>query len=408
MDHEAQRPPAGSHRFLIVSGFFAPRPGGGAETLRNLLHWIDPSTYRVVTAGRPRGEPETTPIAEARVHRCSWALPFGAKGQQLVQTLQIPLATLRAAWIARRGGCRTIVGVCPDLQFMAVAYLTHRLTGLPLAVYLLDLIDEGGHTGYLGALARWLQRGILKRARVVWTISEATADHIRTALRTPAEALPHCYNEPIAAAPEPAAGTGCSLLFCGNVYDINSAALARVLRAAGRVPGAVAHVVGPNSSETLARIDGGAGDHVKADFLDSRADVLGFMRAQDVLVACLSWPEESWVGVKELATIFPTKLPEYLAQGRPILVHCPEDYYLARFVREHDCGWVVSERSEDAIVRALDEIRRDAGLRRTRCENALATAWRFAGHAIARQFLAGLDGSRGDAARHGALALSRS
>src|SRR3989442_10206343 len=140
---------------------------------------------------------------------------------------------------------------------MAVAYLTHRLTGLPLAVYLLDLIDEGGHRGYLGALARWLQRRMLAAARVVWTISEATAEHLRTELGAAAEALPHCYNETIPESPgvEPATADGLSILFCGNVYDINEASLARVVRAAKRVPGAVAHVVGPNTSETLARVN---------------------------------------------------------------------------------------------------------------------------------------------------------
>jgi hypothetical protein len=62
------------------------------------------------------------------------------------------------------------------------------------------------------------------------------------------------------------------------------------------------------------------------------------------------------VNPDELGTIFPTKTPEYLAAGRPILVHCPENYFLARFFQKHECGLVVSERSVDALVRGCQRL----------------------------------------------------
>ncbi|MFM8485347.1 MAG: glycosyltransferase, partial [Bacteroidota bacterium] len=45
--------------------------------------------------------------------------------------------------------------------------------------------------------------------------------------------------------------------------------------------------------------------------------------------------------------------PEYLASGVPIVVHCPGDYFLAAFFREHACGLVISVRDENEITAQL-------------------------------------------------------
>lgn len=55
--------------------------------------------------------------------------------------------------------------------------------------------------------------------------------------------------------------------------------------------------------------------------------------------------------------MFPTKVPEYLGSGRPILVHCPDDYSLGDFFRKHDCGRVVADRSDEALLKAWIEVR---------------------------------------------------
>ena len=88
----------------------------------------------------------------------------------------------------------------------------------------------------------------------------------------------------------------------------------------------------------------------------------------------------------ELSTIFPTKTPEYLATGNLIIVHCPENYFLAKFFRKHNCGIVISEQSDEAIEKVLrgilagdnnyDEIRR----------NALRTASIFKSDALSKKF----------------------
>lgn len=327
------------------------------------------------------------PLPGARIIYTSSNRRIDAKGHQLWSVLQIPFAARRTAALALREGCKAIVGIFPDLQYMTAAYLAHRVSGLPLAAYLHDFMVEANTSGYLGALARWLQPRVFRRAHPLWVISDGMRDHLKGAYGVTSRTLSHAYNEPI---PNDLSRTafptgGLRLFFSGAVYAANAASLARIARAVARLPRTRLTVFGPNSPELLRR-HGLVGPHVRTGFLAERAELLRFMQTQDVFVSCLSWPDESWFGRQELAAIFSTKLPEYLAQGRPILVHCPEHYFLACFFRTHECGWIVSERSEDAVLDTLREIDEDVHIRERRCRNALEVARRFAGERVAQQF----------------------
>ena len=385
-------------RPLIVSGWFPPRPGGSAALMANILQWFDPRDYVVATGTPPPDEPRTTTLAGARVVHVSRYRRLRGRGHQLFTAAQIPLAAWRTARLARTENAGVILGVFPDLQHLAVAYLAHRWSGRPLAAYLHDFILEAGYGSYLGALARWLHPRLLASARPVWTMSDAMSERFARVHGVPTTPLVHPYNEPIPERVAPRApGHPLRALFGGSVAPANGAALARVARALARV-GARLTILGPNPPETLARY-GLDLPHVSAAFLPDRAAVLQAMRDHDVLVSTLSWADESWVGEEEVATMFPTKLPEYLAQGRPVLGHCPAHYTMAAFMAEHECGWVVTERSEDALATAFAEITADAPAREKRAANALVTARRFAGPRIAAQFRDELAAAAGGARR---------
>lgn len=388
-------------RVLVVASWFPPRAGGSSVVLSNLLRWFDPADYVVATVQPPDGESHERPAAGSRVVHISHGRPAGTKGQQLWNTCQIPAAVRKASAIARAEGCGAVLGVFPDLQLMTVAYLVHRRTGLPLAAYMHDFMIEAGYGSYLGAIARWLQPRVFRSARPLWLMSDGMVEHALSAYGTPGEALVHAYNDAIPTDPPSLDLSGRSLRlgFSGAVYDANAAPLARIVRALG-ASGHRLFISGHSSAADLERA-GVSGPHVERVFLADRAQLPAFLGQHDVLMACLAWPDESWYGEHELATIFSTKVPEYLAQGRPLLVHCPDHYYLARFVRTHDCGWVVTERSEEAILTALNDIAANAAVRERRCRNALVAAQRFAGARVARQFADGiglaLAGSRGSA-----------
>jgi glycosyltransferase involved in cell wall biosynthesis len=67
----------------------------------------------------------------------------------------------------------------------------------------------------------------------------------------------------------------------------------------------------------------------------------------------------------------PAKLGEYLASGRPVLVHAPRDTFVAEYFREHRCGVVVDEPDPVVLAAAVRQLLEDDELR----ANVTNAAW---------------------------------
>jgi hypothetical protein len=224
---------------------------------------------------------------------------------------------------------------------------------------------------------------VLADSSHVFVMSEGMADLYRDKHGTSTTPLEHTYMEPIPEAPPktPAQRRG---FWAGNVYGINRNALARVAEALGTIDTPL-EVASRHTVEGLAQI-GIVGTQVETSFYPSRAEYLTAVQQKGVLILALDGPDESPIHHDELATIFPTKTPEYLASGRPILVHCPQDYFLARFFESRGCGRVVSERSTEALARALQELLDNPDTQNQLGEAALRAAKIFEAGALRSRF----------------------
>ena len=75
-----------------------------------------------------------------------------------------------------------------------------------------------------------------------------------------------------------------------------------------------------------------------------------------------------------IRTSAPGKTGEYLAAGRPVLVHAPPDSFLAWYFREHDCGLVIDENNPARVAEAIERLLTDSSLQ----QRLSANAWRRA------------------------------
>ncbi len=75
-----------------------------------------------------------------------------------------------------------------------------------------------------------------------------------------------------------------------------------------------------------------------------------------------------------IRTASPGKMGEYLASGRPILVHAPADSFVSCYFREHGCGVVVDQSDPGMLSQAIHHILEDTRLRREMGERARARA----------------------------------
>ena len=84
---------------------------------------------------------------------------------------------------------------------------------------------------------------------------------------------------------------------------------------------------------------------------------------------------------------------------RPILLHTPGDYFIARFYRQWDCGLVVDDPSPEALAAGLRSIGSDEELRARLVRNALRAATTFEGRRVASRLRAVLDEAVGNGPR---------
>src|SRR5262249_59881951 len=103
--------------------------------------------------------------------------------------------TLRGIQVALRYRVERIVAANPDLKFLASAYLVHRLTGIPLYLYLHDTIVEGQTRRPLRWFASLLQPRVLRAARTVFVLSDALEELYRTKYGLSTVVIPHALDD---------------------------------------------------------------------------------------------------------------------------------------------------------------------------------------------------------------------
>ena len=78
-----------------------------------------------------------------------------------------------------------------------------------------------------------------------------------------------------------------------------------------------------------------------------------------------------------IRTSAPGKLGEYLAAGRPVLVHAPSDSFLVKFFSNHRCGLICDTLDDTMVALQLERLVRDAEMGRELGERALETSLLF-------------------------------
>jgi glycosyltransferase involved in cell wall biosynthesis len=373
-----KRPPIvpGEHVLIITQVDPETPVGGVTVVLQNLLSAFDQESYTVAYLGRF----EWRPSGQDHTSECYRLIPNFHPVQFLdwiFRGIKRRYAISRALRLVKAKRARIVVGLYPTLNSIYVATEVAKRAKVNYFPYLHDTIVEGlSHTN-LAAFARRVQNDTFKTANLIMTMSEGMTDYYREAYGIKSEPLVHSYPEPIA--PEPVHGHRERAFWGGEVYQINDCGFRRIQEALLACNTTmIVTSLSPLNIENKA--------NVIQTFFPKRSDYIDAVRKHGILVLTLNWPDESDVHEAELATIFPTKTVEYLAAGGPMLVHCPESYFLAKFFRRHRCGLVVSERSERSLIEAVNLLRSGTQEVREMQDNALKTCEMFSILNVARDF----------------------
>jgi glycosyltransferase involved in cell wall biosynthesis len=380
----------GRRPLLVVAESLPVLSTGTSIVLRRLLENFDGE--EVVLIGRrpdPRlhldGRPPHYPFYSIP------ALRSGIRGERYWRLL----STLPGIGVGMRAIQRhrpsALLAVFPYEHALLTGYWLHVLSGLPLLAYFCDLYLEDRGGGWEAGLARWLQPRVFKAAARILAANRGMVDYYRARYGFEALALPACINEPIPdPAPVPAPGGRFVIGYSGNVNSTRLDSLRALVDAVGGDPAYEIRYLTPQTPDFL-RAQGVWADNATATFIADEKELVRQLSLCDVLFLPLTF-EFRENSRDQLATCFGIKSYEYFLSQRPVLLHSPADYFIARFFHERDCGLVASEPGPEALVAALTRLRSDADLRARFVRNALAAAHEFEGSTIAstlRRALAG-------------------
>ncbi len=361
-------------RILFFSHFFPPALGGSSVLMRNLLAPFPPESLHVIhgQAGRikiDRSFAADIPQTLVELPDCWGPLKYRL-------TLLLYPRILAAAFRLHREKPFDAVFTCwPSAYYLEFAYRFHRITGVPLYVYMHDMWADNQRSALLRKMASWYERRVLKAAEVVFAITDAAGEHFRQKYGVRTMTLEHTVDwssveKPDAFVDLPGDGKRFFRITCGGaVYSMmNQDSVVRMNQAVQEIPNAEMSICTPVLE--AQEKNGLSGERLHIQSL-SKQEAFRHFQSSDIVCAPLAFHTHA---VLEVKTVFTTKLLDYFICGRPILVHAPADSFLARDARLKGWGYVVDTPDVQALKKGILRILEDKNLQR----RLVAAAWQEA------------------------------
>ncbi|HKR01609.1 MAG TPA: glycosyltransferase [Pyrinomonadaceae bacterium] len=397
-------------KFALISNILPPSETAHAAIIHRLLRDLDPNSYCLLSVrdyetGDQPNYSERLPGKYYHLRptfQLTRGYRFGMRAaRERVNLWMGILSRARAiARILRREKCEAVV-VCTGgneiLDFPA-GYLASRLVGAKFYAYLLDQYSH--MVSYVLGNNSFLQRLeslIMKGAAAVIAPNEFLRDELRRRYQLEAVVIRNACDLSVYEGP---LGNGLGqggdldddeirIVYTGGVGPVHYDAFRNLLTALEPLKSRKArlHLYTAQRREDLEK-EGIRGPLVYHEHEPVSA-MPGIQQRADLLFLPLAFKSPFPEIVRTAA---PGKMGEFLAAGRPILVHAPADSFVAWYFRQHECGLVIDQDDPAQLARAIETLINDKNLGERLGARARARAEADFGVEKARAQFAGLLG----------------
>jgi glycosyltransferase involved in cell wall biosynthesis len=360
---------------LFVTTFYPPNNTGASVVMSNLIKELDQEkVYGVVTCANSYKDKDET-INGKIVHKLfNFQYLFNPRLWFFVRRFTFNSEKRKVIKLIKKEKITHVVGVYPDLDFLEIARSASEICGVKFYAYLHDTLAEGlSHKRY-NNVVKVVQQKIFDTSHKIFVMSEGMKDLYKNKYNVETIPLLHSFSEEVE---EKKLNNNIekSIFWGGSIYSINKETVKRIHLACTDLDYTLT-LSAANTYDKLNKL-GFVNNNIKILPFLSREDYITILENQKALLLSIDWSEESVVHKDELGTIFPTKTIEYLISGRPIIVHCPEEYFLAKFFKKNKCGIVLTDRNPKLIKEQIEAVFSDEKILQEMVSNAYKASKQF-------------------------------
>jgi glycosyltransferase involved in cell wall biosynthesis len=273
--------------------------------------------------------------------------------KQLLEMALLPVLAVYCWQVIRRYRIAAVLSVAHNMFFLAAA-VAARLARVPFVLVVHDdWIDSMQSRMWVpSAVARWCYRPVLRSAAQIYAVSPGMQQSLRQEYGVESEVqLPASEAQPSSSDPGSAPGT-LRVAFAGTVTAVTIPSIDLLVKAlqspvmSGIKWSLDIYGAWPKDVRQLGWDD----ERIHGNGWASQQQLPAVLRQADVLYLPYSFDDDQ---LRIVQTSFPSKLADYLAAGRPVLICAPPESGVVPYAREGGFAELVDLPNKDLLAAAL-------------------------------------------------------
>lgn len=356
-------------KVAILSHVLPPSPSGQATVLYQLLKNYLKESYCLISLKSRRNNKKgtgTEKLAANYYYLNHISLPYR------LSLLNMPFLPLTNIFLRVRGIKKIVkeekfdlLVVCTgDLYNVPAAYIASKMIKIPFSIY---MFDDYVHqwTGLNRLFSKYVASITMKKAQEIIVPNEfLQEDYLKeygvhsTVIHNPCVItnLDGIQNSKYKFETE-----GINIVYTGTIYAAQLSAVQNLVEAINILNNKIKiylHIFTSTSKDSLIN-DGVAGENVIYHEHVKQVDIMDIQKSADILFLPLAFN----TGYPEvIRTSAPGKTGEYLAVGKPILVHAPKGSFICTYFKANECGIVVDENNPEKLADEILKLTEDKEL----------------------------------------------
>lgn len=356
-----------TQKVLYISWAIPPSSGGSAFITHQLAKLVD-SSQMVIAGGSDKLFQSAREFDGVTYHYFFTELNWrghGARFFSVFRWLLFPLFLINLSRLASKEKPKVILVTFPDGYYLLASWMVSRMLKLNLIPYFHNTYVEN-RNGLSKWFAQKIQHFVFKDSKLILLISEGLSGYYQ--MKYPMFAkkfhvLPHTFDRYPVRTNVLLTGKQVppyKLVMIGTFNQSNMEATRRLFKLISQYRSKYVVDIYTSTSKQILKFK----YDLDLDELGIRH--MGFVDQNQVndlfpnYDGCLL--THGFTGEYteiEYQTIFPTRTIPLLLSGKPLLVHSPETSFLNAFIKKYDCAELVQDKTDQALLIALEKITTD-------------------------------------------------